>query len=329
MLSDDFLESLSFCTLKGYYTIYPPKAKINSVAILHRQIKRQLISSIKRNWIEHRRDNDNHEPVFFTPNKSASKEERQFFSYKTQLQSKDKNISTDFYKIVNISGKSSKHKISTTKKIDDISLEFKDKPEQIISKHCAICEFKNQCSVNNKTKDDLRLFSGMKHSEIKKWNELGFFTVTQLSYKFRPRKKSYERNQKYLFELKALAIREQKTIIRHIPEINKNKTEIFIDFESLPDEQWIYLIGVVIVYENISNKVFSFWANDISEERTIFEKLFDLVSQYQNSPIYHYGNYEKKELFKFNKKNNQQYQGQIEKIEPRLVNILKFFYSDI
>ena len=62
-------------------------------------------------------------------------------------------------------------------------------------------------------KDDLSLLSNMPENERTRLHRKGIFTVTQLSYTFRPRrrpKKLRDKREKYHHSLKALAIREKK-----------------------------------------------------------------------------------------------------------------------
>jgi predicted RecB family nuclease len=97
-------------------------------------------------------------------------------------------------------------------KIDKI-LSLNAPPEVVLNRHCAECEFQIQCREKTIAKDDLSLLSGMSEKERKKLNGKGIFTVTQLSYTFRPRRR-YKRlaakPERYHHSLKALAIREQK-----------------------------------------------------------------------------------------------------------------------
>src|SRR4029453_8467343 len=76
----------------------------------------------------------------------------------------------------------------------------------ILNRHCAECEFQARCRQKALEKDDLSLLGGMKEDERKEYNSRGIFTVTQLSYTFRPRrrpKKMRHKKEKYHHSLKA------------------------------------------------------------------------------------------------------------------------------
>jgi hypothetical protein len=75
----------------------------------------------------------------------------------------------------------------------------------------------------------------------------GIFTVTQLSYRFRPRRRHREsrgKQEKHHHSLRALAIRENKIHAVGIPDLKLNGTLVFMDVEGLPDRNSYYLIGI-------------------------------------------------------------------------------------
>ncbi len=86
-------------------------------------------------------------------------------------------------------------------------------PELVLNRHCAECEFRDRCRQKAIETDDLSLLAGMSAKERQKLRSKGIFTVTQLSYTFRPRrrpKRLRDKREKYHHSLKALAIREKK-----------------------------------------------------------------------------------------------------------------------
>jgi predicted RecB family nuclease len=59
-------------------------------------------------------------------------------------------------------------------------------PDLILNRHCEEREFRDRCRQKALEKDDLSLLGGMSAKERQKFRSKGFFTVTQLSYAFRP-----------------------------------------------------------------------------------------------------------------------------------------------
>ena len=196
--------------------------------------------------------------------------------------------------------------------------------------HCRICEFQETCRAMLTEKDDLSLLRGMSRKEIIKKKNHGIFTVLQFSYTFRPRKKKQSTPQPSGIEwaLKALALREKKTYVQEIPKFHDAETEVFLDFEGLPDENIVYLIGL-IVSENQTEKKYSFWADSEKEEEEIFSQLFEILLSLKNSIIYHYGNYEILCFKRFNKKSNNRYEEELNFILKHSVNILSFLALNV
>ena len=75
--------------------------------------------------------------------------------------------------------------------VDKITTQQKNPtpPQLILNKHCTECEFQPQCRQIAMEKDDLSLLSGMTERERKRQHNKGIFSVTQLSYTFRARRK--------------------------------------------------------------------------------------------------------------------------------------------
>jgi hypothetical protein len=150
-------------------------------------------------------------------------------------------------------------------------------------------------SPEGERRDCISLLS-MPPATLAKYHRKGITTITQLAHLFRPRRRGRVLHVKgrYLYELKALAIREEKTYVLHKPDIRTTSVSIYLDMEGLPEENFIYLIGGIITHADQPDQTFSFWANDRSEERLIFDRLRHLVATYTNATIYHYGSYETK-----------------------------------
>jgi predicted RecB family nuclease len=62
-------------------------------------------------------------------------------------------------------------------------------PDLILNRHCPECEFQAQCRRKAMEKDHLSLLANMTASERKQLHNRGIFSVTQLSYTFRPRRR--------------------------------------------------------------------------------------------------------------------------------------------
>jgi predicted RecB family nuclease len=167
-------------------------------------------------------------------------------------------------------------------------------PPLTLNSHCQVCEFRHRCHAEATAKDDLRLLQGMVEKEIRKYGRRGIFTVTQLSYTFRPSKKSKQATQKgqlHHHALQALAIREKKSHVLGHLELPACTTRIYFDIEGDPECHFDYLLGMIVEGNGIMER-HSFWADSPAEEPRLFLQFLDVVGRYDDCRIYCYGGYE-------------------------------------
>src|SRR5207302_11037596 len=127
-----------------------------------------------------------------------------------------------------------------------------------------------------------------------KFHNKGIFTITQLSYTFRPRRRPdrmRDKREKYHHSLKALAIRENKIHIVGNPELKIEGTPVYLDVEGLPDRDFYYLIGVRIG-NGESAVQHSLWADTIEEEGKIWREFLAILEAVEKPVLIHYGSYE-------------------------------------
>jgi len=111
-------------------------------------------------------------------------------------------------------------------------------PPLQLSKHCTECEFQSRCRQLAVEKDDLSLLSGMSEKEIRKQHGKGIFSVTQLSYTFRVRRKPKRfasTPAPYSPALRALAIRERKIHMVGKVDLQRKGNSVYLDVEGVPD----------------------------------------------------------------------------------------------
>ena len=182
--------------------------------------------------------------------------------------------------------------------LDKIAALFSNSapPDLVLNRHCAECEFQARCRKIAVEKDDLSLLAGMNGKERQKLRSKGIFTVTQLSYTFRPRrrpKRLRDKREKYHHSLKALAIREKKIHIVGSPELKIEGTPIYLDVEGLPDRDFYYLIGVRIG-NGESAVQHSLWADTVEDEGKIWREFLGILETVEKPVLIHYGSYETK-----------------------------------
>ena len=172
-------------------------------------------------------------PIFITPFEKVTRLDKLFLALQSTYIQTNFNIQANLCKIIfgqNL--KETKFKISSfSKAIKKISGDLtklylnSNAPIFYKNQHCLICEFQNLCLEKLIERDDLSLLTSLKPKEILQKNNRGVFSVKQLSYSFRPKKNPY-RKRKFVPELKALAIRDNKTFIQEVPNLKEVETEI-------------------------------------------------------------------------------------------------------
>jgi len=110
-------------------------------------------------------------------------------------------------------------------------------------------------------KDDLSLLRSIGEKEIAKYARRGIFSVTQLSYTFRSRKKymgSNRKGQLHQHALQALAIREKKVYVLGTPGLPFPSPRIYFDIEGDPERRFDYLLGMIVEAKGVVER-HSFW----------------------------------------------------------------------
>ena len=167
-------------------------------------------------------------------------------------------------------------------------------PDLALNRHCPECQFRNHCRGKALEKDDLSLLGGLSVKEREKLRNKGIFSVIQLSYTFRPRrrpKRLRHKAEKYRHALKALAIREKKIHLVGTPELKIEGTPVYLDVEGLPNQDSYYLIGARIRSAE-GALMHSLWADTVAEEGEIWRKFLRLLVSIERPVLIHYGSYE-------------------------------------
>jgi predicted RecB family nuclease len=165
-------------------------------------------------------------------------------------------------------------------------------PPLVLNRHCSECEFQTRCRNLSTEKDDLSLLSSFTAKERNRQHEKGIFTVAQLSYTFRSRRRASSLRGKSNPALRALAIRKNQIHVIGTPVMNLVGTPVYFDVEGVPDRDFYYLIGLRYKAEGGEYVQHSFWANDPSEEQTIWNHCLNKLASIEKPQLIHYGKYE-------------------------------------
>lgn len=200
-------------------------------------------------------------------------------------------------------------------------------PPVILNKHCPSCQFQKGCLEQAEKDENLSLLDRITPKKIRQYQKKGIFTVTQLSYLFNPRRSRKRRTKapvSFNVELQALALRTGKIYIQELPTLLRREVELFLDLEGIPDQNFHYLIGL-LVNEQGNRSYHSFWANTLEDEQQIWAEAFKKINEYPEAPIYHYGSYEPRAIDGL----AQKYQTDCDILKNRLVNLNTCIYGKV
>jgi predicted RecB family nuclease len=200
-------------------------------------------------------------------------------------------------------------------------------PRLLLNEHCPMCEFCQRCHEQAVREDNLSLLRGLAEKEVRRYARKGVLTLTQLAHTFRPRRKgkrAVRKTHHRYHALQALAIRDRRIYVLGTPELPDSPVKIYLDVEGIPDEGFVYLIGMVVV-EGGAEKQFSFWADTKEQEHDIFEQFLAAVGQYDDFRVFCYGGYERTFLKRLRKSARRK--KPIDRVLERLVNILSLVHA--
>ena len=321
-------DSLSF-----YSDKFSGKAEIIKNAIIKiGNLKVQRVHLQKRD-VKSRLGNYHYEPLIFSYSDTIKPQDRIIASYIGMFLSELQGHNPLNAAIVLINGIIKSIKLGNETHIsilNELQKWVRLKPEippVTFNKHCPICQFEKSCVSVAGREDNIILLGNMTPKVQKKFNSKGIFTIKQLSYLYKPRRRSRPRTDRkptHRYELQALALRTQKIYTTSLIEPPTADVEIFIDFESIPDQRFHYLAGVLVCTSG-TQTFYSFWANDQTDEKDIWKSFLKIVNHYSNAPIFHYGSYERKVIREL----GTRYNTLVDNFCDRLYNINKYIFGRI
>jgi predicted RecB family nuclease len=205
----------------------------------------------------------------------------------------------------------------------------REPPRLTLNDHCQVCEFRQRCREQAVREDSLSLLRGIGEKEIKNLGQKGILTLTQLAHTFRPKRKGKRQERKtgrHFHALKALAIRDKKVYVLGAPTLPDSPVHAHLDIEGLPDEGFVYLIGLTVV-SGAGEEKFSFWADGKEQEIDIYERMLGVLDRHDDFRVFCYGGYEKAFLTRMRKQASRPELA--DKVLKSLVNVLSLVYSNV
>jgi predicted RecB family nuclease len=202
-----------------------------------------------------------------------------------------------------------------------------ESPRLALNEHCQQCEFRQRCHEQAVREDNLSLLRGISEKEVKGLTRKGIFTLTQLAHTFRPRRKgkrAVSKTHHRYHALQALAIRDRRIYIFGTPQLPASPVQIYLDVESIPDEWFVYLIGMVVVQGDTETRM-SYWADGNDQAADIFQQFLDEVTRHDGFAVFSYGNYERAFLKRMRAMARDP--NQVDRVLDSLVNVLSLVHA--
>jgi predicted RecB family nuclease len=200
-------------------------------------------------------------------------------------------------------------------------------PGLILNDHCPACEFRQQCRDQAVREDNISLLRSIREKEVKAYARRGILTLTQLACTFRGRRKSKRAAQgksRRYHALQAMEIRDKRVYVLGTPEIPTSPVAVYLDIEGLPEEEFVYLIGMIVVRDGTETRR-SFWADDREQEQEIFESFLEEMGRYEDFRVYCYGGYERAFLKRMRRSASNE--AAVERVLDALVNVLSVIHG--
>jgi predicted RecB family nuclease len=201
-------------------------------------------------------------------------------------------------------------------------------PPLVLNKHCAECQYAARCREIAIEADDLSLLAKMSEKDRQKYHEKGIFTVAQLSYTFRPRRRVGD-PRKHERALQALAIRKNQIHVIGTVTLNTAGTPVYFDVEGDPDRDFYYCIGLrfdaggTIVQR-------SYWADSPLEEGTMWAECLCTLGTIDAPRLVHYGGYETTFLRQMKRRYyNPERATLLDQLMASAVNLLSTIYAHV
>ncbi len=231
--------------------------------------------------------------------------------------------------------------------IDAIAAAWREQkpPTLILNQHCVVCDFQQRCRGMALERDDLSLLTGMTAKDRAKCAAKGIFTITQLSYGYRPRRRrrnrlDAERSKKSArrtasqakndFKLKALAIKKNQIHVVGAPSLNFEGVPTFLDVEGMPDRDFYYLIGLRFKRDGVFVERW-FWADRSDGEPEIWKNCLRTLKEIEKPQIVSYGAYETRFLRQMKERYGHE-PGEVEFVDQLIktsVNLVSRIYGRI
>lgn len=188
------------------------------------------------------------------------------------------------------------------------TLKQPEAPEVFIAHNrCDLCQWLGHCYSIAESERHLSLLPGVTPSRYTYLKELGLLTLEDLAT---ANPKTLESLPGFGWQVTHRLIRQAQAALHNcafpdvtcaedtspllsVDELPTAPIELYFDIEAAPDQNLVYLHGVLVVDRETNTETFhALLAETQPEEAVIWQQLLDLLWQYPTAPIFHFCPYE-------------------------------------
>ncbi len=173
----------------------------------------------------------------------------------------------------------------------------KNEPDVFISRQrCTFCQWYDGCYNLARSQQHLSLIPGITPKRHELLISQGIDNLPSLSQaNFSDLNRVLDKEIANHIYQQSQSLVSRQPILKNLalPSIPNYPVELYFDIEAEPDRNIDYLLGVLLVNnETQQKKYYTFLAETITEEETIWQDFLDFVCEYDHAPIFHYSQYE-------------------------------------
>ncbi len=176
------------------------------------------------------------------------------------------------------------------------------RPPHFVTSGCKQSPWFSECHTESKEYDDLSLLNRVWREEVRRLAEAGVDTISDLALKSVTELESIapdlNPNRLEVMRDQAIALKENRHMIRHSVDLPDSSVNLYFDIESDPLRDFDYLFGVLVKTDD-EETYHSFFAETPGEEGQMWKEFVSFIEQYIDAPMYHYGWFEQEVVQRF------------------------------
>lgn len=170
-------------------------------------------------------------------------------------------------------------------------------PVHFLTSGCKQSPWFKTCRSLSESCQDLSVLNRVWREEVQFLRDQGIVSIPELAQvddrtlaKMTSTTTTLERLER--LRQQAIAMVEDRIIVNGRVDLPRSSVELFFDIETDPLRDLHYLLGVLVTDDG-KETYHPFFAASPAEQPKMFEQFVELIEQYHDAPIYHYGNYER------------------------------------